>query len=104
MHRKLTQNLISLKAKDFNKLGDCVSVSVVNSQLIIMPYQVGDENKEGTVIRSLDARRRVCIPPEFIRLLGIDVYVDIVIEHDTTIYITPLDPNKVSLRRKNARL
>ncbi len=104
MHRKLTQNLISLSAKDFNKLGDCVSMSVVNSQLIIMPYQVGDENREGTVIRTLDARRRVLIPSEFVRLLGIDAYVDIVIEHDTTIYITPLNHNKIDLRRKNTRL
>lgn len=101
MHRKITRNLLCLGGRDFDALGDCVSMSVVNAELIIMPYQAGDENREERIISTPDCRGRIRLPGVLMRAAGITDYVDIVIDADMTIHVTPLAKNKIGLRRAN---
>lgn len=107
MHRKINRMRLYLRKQcreEMLGLPDCVTISIENRELILSPYEAGDEKLEDVTVQLFDSRDRLFIPRTFLNRTGIKDYVDVVLMADGSTHVSALDENRVGLQKRNAQI
>ena len=65
-----------------------ITITTQRNKIVLKQYENGDENRERSVVKSMDRRGRILIPIEILHRTGIHGMVQLECINEDTLYIT----------------